>query len=79
MPKKIRVPKKVTAPKPSAAQKPRPQSRGNDGFMKSVKQLQDQQSASFSSPSAAVNNMVSTVQHFIHSSGNSGSQKKEMR
>jgi len=45
--------------------------------VESLKLLQDQQSASFSSLSAAVKNMVSTVQHFIHSSGNRGSQKRK--
>ena len=43
--------------------------------MESLRLLQDQQSASFSSLSVAVNNMVSTVQHFIHSLGTEDPRK----
>lgn len=71
------MPKRGTVPKSSAFQKPRAQSRGHDGFIESLNHLQDQQSPFFSLLSAAVNNMVSTVQHFIQSSGNSGSQKRK--
>lgn len=47
--------------------------------MESLNQLQDQQPPFFSLLRAAVNNniMVSTIQHFIQSSGNSGSQKRK--
>ena len=58
------MPKKATLQKPSAAQKPRAQSRGLDSFMESLNHLQDQQSPFFLLLGAAVNNMVSTVQHF---------------
>ena len=72
------MPKRGKVPKSSAFQKPRAQSRGHDGFIESLNHLQDQQSPFFSLLSAAVNNMVSTVQHFIQSSGNSsGSQERK--
>ena len=58
------MPKKATVPKPSPAQKPRAQLRGHDGFMESLSHLQDQQSPFLLLLSAAVNDMVSTVQHF---------------